>query len=182
MSDGTSTETVTVNSGDTLSTVANDINSLGLDLTASVVTNGSGAQLEIAASGAGTVSVSSDPTFDMTRSSTAANASLTVDGIPISSASNTVTGASPGLTLTLTGTTPSNSPAIVTVAPDTSQISQALSTFVSDYNSALSQVNSQFTFSSSTGSEGVLSTDSTIRSLQSTLEQVVGYNSREAQG
>jgi len=118
----------------------------------------------------------------MTRASTATNASLTVDGIPISSATNTVSGAIQGLSLDLTGTISANNPATLTVASDTTQIVQALSTFVSDYNAALSQVNSQFTFSTSTGSQGVLSTDSTIRSLQSALEGVVAYSSSGASG
>lgn len=177
LSDGTSTPTVNVASGDTLSTLAGKINSLGLNLSATVVTDSSGAHLQVAATGSGTVSVSSDPTFNMTRASTAANASLTVDGIPISSATNTVSGAIAGLTLNLTGTTTVNNPATLTVAPDTTQISQTLSTFVSDYNSALSQVNSQFTYSTSTGSQGVLGADGTARSLQNALEGVVAYSS-----
>jgi flagellar hook-associated protein 2 len=177
LSDGTSTSTIDVNSGDTLSTVAGEINVLGLNLSATVVTDSSGAHLQIAATGSGTVSVSSDPAFDMTRAGSATNASLTVDGIPISSASNTVTGAVTGLTVNLTGTTPANNPATLTVASDTTQISQALSTFVSDYNAALSQVNSQFTYSVSSGSQGVLGADGTVRSLQSALEGIVAYNS-----
>lgn len=177
LSDGTSTVTVNVNAGDTLSTVAGEINSLGLNLSASAVTDSSGAHLQIAAGGGGTVSLSSDPTFNMTHAGTATNASLTVDGIPISSATNTVAGAIAGLTLNLTGTTAANNPAAITVASDTTQISQALSTFVSDYNSALSQVNSQFTYSTSSGSQGALGSDGTVRSLQSTLEGIVAYNS-----
>jgi len=118
----------------------------------------------------------------MTRASTATNASLTVDGIPISSATNTISGAIPGLTLDLTGVISAGNPATLTIASDTTQISQALSTFVSDYNAALSQVNSQFTFSTSSGSQGVLSTDSTIRSLQNALEGVVAYSSSVTSG
>lgn len=177
VSDGTSTATIDVNSGDTLSTVAGKINSLGLGLSATAVTDSSGAHLQIAGTGSGAVTVSSDPAFSLTRAGTATNASLTVDGIPISSASNTVAGAIAGLTLNLTGTTPSNNPATLTVASDTNQISQALSTFVSDYNSALSQVNSEFTFSASSGSQGVLSADGAVRSLQGALEGIVAYNS-----
>ena len=176
LGDGTSTATINVASGDTLSTLAGKINSLGLNLSASVVTDSSGAHLQIGPTGSGTVSVSSDPTLNMTRAGTGADASLTVDGIPISSATNTVTGAITGLTLNLTGTTSANNPVTLTVGSDTTQISSALSTFVSDYNSALSQVNTQFTYSTSTGSQGVLGSDSTIRSLQSALEGVVAYN------
>ena len=107
---------------------------------------------------------------------------LTVDGIPISSATNTVSGAITGLTLNLTGTIPANNPATVTVAPDTTQISQALSNFASDYNSALSQVNSQFTFNAASGSQGVLGSDNTVRSLQSALEGIVAYSSPASAG
>jgi flagellar hook-associated protein 2 len=62
------------------------------------------------------------------------------------------------------------------VAANTTQINQALSTFVSDYNTALSAVNSQFTFSTSTGAQGALSGDTIVRNLQSTLEGVISYN------
>jgi flagellar hook-associated protein 2 len=175
--DGSTTSTITVNSGDTLSDVANEINVQGMGLSASVVSSSSGAYLQISSTDNGSVSVSADPAFGLTRASTASNATLTVDGIPVSSASNTVSGVIPGLTLNLTGTTPANSPATVTVDADTTQISQALSQFVSDYNTALSQVNSQFTYNTSSGSEGVLSGDSIIRSLQGMLENVVSYTS-----
>lgn len=173
--DGSSTATITVNAGDTLATVANNINSQGLGLSASVVNTSSGAQLSITPTASGTVSVSSDPTFTLNRAATATNASLTVDGIPLSNASNTVTGAVAGLTLNLQGVTPSGSPASVAVSADTSTISTALSKFVTDYNSALSSVSSQFTYSSATSSQGALSGDSSMRSLQSTLLGIAGY-------
>ncbi len=182
LSDGSSTVTVNVNSGDTLSTLAGEINSLGLNLSATVVTDTSGAHLQVAGAGSGTVSVSSDPTFTMTRAATATNAFLTVDGIPISSTTNSVQGAIAGLTLNLTGTTPANNPATLTVTSNTTRISQALSTFVSDYNSALSQVNSQFTYSIANGSQGTLGSDGTVRSLQSALEGIVAYNSASSGG
>lgn len=156
--------------------MANDINAQGLGLSASVVSDSSGAHLQITAAGSGSVSVSADPTFSMTRASTATNASLTVDGIPISSASNTVSGAVSGVTLNLTGTVAADSPVTLSVGADTTTIGNALSTFVSDYNSALSLVNSQFTYSTSSGSQGVLSGDSTMRSLQSALLGIVSYS------
>ncbi len=53
LSDGTSTATVNVASGDTLSTVSGKINSMGLGLSATVVTDSSGAYLQIAAMGNG---------------------------------------------------------------------------------------------------------------------------------
>jgi flagellar hook-associated protein 2 len=174
--DGSSTATIQVNAGDTLSTVAANVNSQGLGVTASVVSDSSGYHLQIVPQVGDSVSVAGDPAFSFQRASTAVNASLTVDGVPISSASNTVTGALPGITLSLTGTTTTGNPASLQVAADTDTITQSLSTFVSDYNSALSQVNAQFNFNSATTSQGVLGGDTNIRSLQNTLLSITGYN------
>jgi flagellar hook-associated protein 2 len=185
--DGTQTTFNTGSGVNTLSDLAKAINSAGIGVNASVVSDANGERLALVGSTTGsaadfTVS-DSDPTFSMTRAGVpAANASLTVDGIPISSATNTVSGAIAGLTLNLTGATAANNPATVTIASDATQISQALSTFVSDYNSALSQVNSQFTYSTTGGAEGVLGTDSTVRSLQSALEGVISYTSPASAG
>ena len=101
---------------------------------------------------------------------------MTVDGIPISGATNTVAGGDCGTNLNLTGITPPGNPATLSVAANTTQISQTMSTFVSDYNSALSQVNCVI-HSASSGSQGVLGADGTIRSLQSSLEGIVAYSS-----
>ncbi len=183
--DGTSTSTINVAAGSTLSDVASQINSSGLNVTASVVTDTSGAHLSIASADSGTVAVTGDPAFSLTRASQGADASLTVDGIPVTSASNTVSGVVSGLTLNLLGTTSTSTsgsasastPATLAVAADTSTITGAVSQFVTDYNSALSLVNTQFTYSSSSSSQGVLSGDSTTRSLQSALMGMMGYTS-----
>jgi len=194
---GTSTLTVTAGNGtqtsfaigsgvNSLSGLASAINAADIGVNANIVSDASGSRLALVGATTGAAAdfsvTSSDPSFNMTRAGTAANASLTIDGIPISSATNTVTGAIAGLTLNLTATTPADNPATLSVTADSTQISQALSTFVSDYNSALSQVNSQFTYSTSTGSQGILSSDSTVRSLQSALEGIVSYNSPDAAG
>ena len=176
VSDGTSAATINVAAGSTLADVANQINSQGLDLNASVITDASGAHLAVAAGGGGSVSLSSDPAFVLTQPSQGANASLTVDGIPISSASNTVTGAVSGLTLNLQGVTSGSQQVTLDVTPDTTQISAAISQFVTNYNSAVSLVNTQFTYNSSSQSEGVLGSDGTVRSLQSTLLGVGAYS------
>ena len=173
--DGTQTSTINVAAGSTLSDVASQINSSGLNVTASVVTDSSGAHLSLASSNSGTVAVTGDPAFSLTRASQGADASLTVDGIPVTSASNTVSGVVSGLTLNLFGTTATTGPAALSVAADTSTISSAVSQFVTDYNSALSQVSSQFTYTNADSSQGVLSGDATIRSLQSALMGMTAY-------
>lgn len=180
--DGSASATVTVNAGDTLATVASKVNAQGLGVTASVVSDASGAHLAISASGSGSVSVSDDPAFHLTRAGSGSNAMLTVDSIPVSSGSNTVTGVVDGLTFTLQGVTTANNPASVAVTADTGSITTALNKFVQDYNTALSNVSSQFSFSSSSGSQGALSGDSAMRTLQSMLLGITSYTSAPAGG
>ena len=170
-------------SGDNLTDLASAVNAAGLGVTASVITDANGARLSIVANSPGSTSnfsvSSSVPGLSVTQATQGADASLVVDGTPIQSASNTVTGAISGVTLTLSGTT--TSAATVTVASDTTQVSDAINQFVTDYNSALSLVNTQFTLGSS-GTEGVLAGDSTIRNLQGALESATGYTATAASG
>lgn len=173
--DGTSTAAISVSAGATLNDVAASINSRGLQLSATMVTTASGAHLDIAPQSGATVAVSNDPAFAFSRASTAANASLTVDGVPIASASNSVSGVVPGVTLQLNSVTPAGAPASLSVTPDSSAIQNALAKFVTDYNTAWNAVSSQFNYSSSSNTQGVLSGDSGLRSLQSALLGVAGY-------
>ena len=175
VSDGVNSASISVAAGSSLTSVANQIAAAGLNVSASVVTDSSGAHLAISSTNGGSVTVSSDPAVLLTQSSAGADASLTVDGVPVTSASNTVTGAISGVTLTLQGTT-NGSPLALHVAADSNQIDSALSQFVTDYNSALSLVNSQFTYNTSTGSQGVLGSDAAVRSLQSALLGISAYS------
>lgn len=177
--DGTATTISTGTGTSTLNDVANTINADDLGVTASVVTDATGSRLAIVADTSGSAanfSVTS-PTggsLQFTQAVTGANASLTVDGIAIASASNTVTSALPGITLNLLNASPGTNVSL-TVAPDTSQASTAINQFVTDYNTLITALNTQFT---DTGSgEGVLATDSNVRNLQSDLEGALGYTS-----
>jgi len=177
---GNSSQTSTINvaAGDTMADVASRVNNAGLGLTASVVTDSAGAHLSLTSSG-GTVTVNGDPAFALKRASQGSNASLTVDGIPISSSSNTVSGAVSGLTIDLLGTTVGTQ-ASLAVAANSSQIGSAVSQFVSDYNASLTLVNAQFSYDATSSSQGVLSGDSTIRSLQSALMGMVSYTGQSS--
>jgi flagellar hook-associated protein 2 len=55
------------------------------------------------------------------------------------------------------------------VQPDTTTASTAIQTFVTDYNTLIGSINSQYTLDPTTGNEGVLAGDSMLRSLQSQL-------------
>ncbi len=81
---------------------------------------------------------------------TGQDATFSVDGYSMTSASNTVTGVIPGVTLTLMGT---NSTAIdLNITQDTSGLSTSASTLVADLNSVLSAINTQNTYNSSSSS------------------------------
>ena len=117
--------------------------------------------------------------FDFAPAATGADASLTVNGIGISSATNTVTGAVPGLTLNLLSASPGTSVSL-SVAPDTSQASNAINQFVSDYNTAIGDLNTQFADSGS--GQGVLADDPAVRNLQSELLSALDYTATPSSG
>jgi flagellar hook-associated protein 2 len=65
----------------------------------------------------------------------------------------------------------------VSVAADPTQSAQAISSFVSAYNAVVGDLNQQFTLDPSTNSEGVLASDSSLRTLQSSLLSDITYAS-----
>jgi flagellar hook-associated protein 2 len=168
---------ISTTSGETYAQLATAINALNLGVSATAGSDANGTNLSIASSNGSPFTIS-EPSFGYSEASAGVNASLTVDGVPISSASNTVTGAIPGVTLNLLGAT-SGSPVELSVASDANQVSTAVNQFVSDYNNAIGLVNAQFNStaasSGSTSSQGPLASDPTVRSLQSSLEQALNY-------
>jgi flagellar hook-associated protein 2 len=172
--------TIATTSGETYATLSGSINALDIaGLTATAGTDGTNTNLSITSSG--TPFTISEPSFGFTQAVTGANASLVVDGVPIESATNTVTGAIGGVTLTLLNAEIPPTTTNLTVASDATQISTAINQFVTDYNTAIGLVNAQYT-ASSTGTEGVLSADPTVSDLQSTLMQALNYVSTPATG
>ena len=163
---------ITVGSGvNTLSDLATAINQKNLGVTANVITDSTGSRLAIVSNSSGAASdftITNDTSIAFTQAVQGKDASLTVDGIPITSASNSVTSAVNGLTLNLVSAAPSTE-VNVSVAPDSGQISQAVSSFVSAYNAVIQNVNSQFAFDQTSNTAGTLAGDSTVRMLQESL-------------
>ena len=168
------TDTINIPSADTtLRQAASYINSGSYGATASVVTDSQGSRLVLVSktSGAnGNLNVSTSAASFTTAAGI--DAQLTVDGVPVDSSTNTVTGAIPGVTLSL-GAADANTPVLVSVQPDTTAASQAIQNFVDAYNAVIGSINSEFTVNSTTGSEGVLGGDSMLRSLQASLLSMV---------
>jgi len=107
------------------------------------------------------------------------NAEISVNGIPYASTSNTVTGAIPDVTLTLTTADP-DTPVTVTVGPDTTSITNSIDNFVTEYNTVISDINTQFTINASTSQEGPLGSDTDLRVLQSSLAADVTYTTTDS--
>lgn len=185
---------ITSTSGETYAQFATQINNAVSSYNSTATANGtatlnvnatsgstsSGTTLNIASTDGSSFTID-QPAFGFTQANAATNASLTVDGVPVNSASNTVTGAIPGVTLSLLGTSV-GTPVTLTVAPDASQISGVINQFVTDYNSAIKVVNSQFAVTSGsdsagnpTTSQGALGSDPTLANLQATLEQALNF-------
>ena len=169
---------ITIGSGvNTLDQLASSINSQNLGVTASVVNDSTGSRLAIVSTASGaangfTITGATGLTF--TQASAGQDASLTVDGIPIDSASNTITGAVNGLTLNLVGAAPGGQ-INVTISPDATSAEKAIATFVGAYNTAIGDVNTQYSVSA-TNQEGPLSGDSAVRMLQDALLSAAGYS------
>jgi flagellar hook-associated protein 2 len=166
----------TVHVGDALtdSTIAGlsaAINNASLGLTASVLTNADGtATLSLVSKtdgSAGQITIANstnNPTSPTTLSNTTTadtnanlglaviqngiDATMKVDGVSVTSASNNVTNAIPGVTFQLlsTGTTDQNAtpPSIqVVIDNDTSSIETAVAKLVTDYNATIKAINAQ---------------------------------------
>jgi flagellar hook-associated protein 2 len=165
-------QTVTVTAGETLSQLADSINSGNLGVTASVINDANGQRLSLLSNTAGqpgSISITANTVAGLNFNTVAgSNADLTVDGVPVSSTTNTVAGVIPGVTLNLTTAAP-DTPVQVTVGLDTTQITDAVNQFVSAYNAIIQNINVQFTVDPTSNTEGPLGSDSSLRSLQSSL-------------
>jgi len=139
-------------SDQTLAGLAAAINSSGMGITASVLTDSSGSRLSLVSgtSGAnGNITVSANTISDGATSLayaaavTGADASLTVDGVNLTSASNTVTNLIPGVTFQLLAPSDPGSQVQVIIGNDNSAVESAVSSFVNDYNSLMKAINAQ---------------------------------------
>lgn len=167
------TDTINIPSTDTtLAEAASFINSGSYGVTASVITDSQGSRLALTSKTSGqdgNLTVTSAATSFT--SSAGVDAQLTVDGVPVDSASNTVTGAIPGVTLSLGAADP-NTPVLISVEPDSSQAATAIQNFVDAYNAVIGSINSQYTLDSS-GNEGPLAGDTMLQTLQGQLLNMI---------
>jgi flagellar hook-associated protein 2 len=151
---GSSDQTIPLDStNNTLKTLAAAINSGGYGVTASVVQDTQGYRLSLVSQisgSAGQITLTASLT-DASNANTPVNFSigqrgadavLNVDGLDTTSASNTVTGAIPGVTFQLLSAAPST-PVQIQVTNDNGSIESAFSSLTTAYNAVVADIKTQ---------------------------------------
>lgn len=185
---------VGIEPADTLSQIATKINAAGAGVSATVLRDASGERLLMRSSETGEaqgfrIQVTDDDgnpndaaglsrlAFDpgtasgMTLSQAGENAQATVNNVPISSASNTVKDALPGITLTLSKVT--TGPVEVGVSVDKDAMRKNIQGFVDAYNAINNMLATATKYDPDTKVAGSLQGDSTAVGLQNALRSMM---------
>jgi flagellar hook-associated protein 2 len=118
-----------------------------------------------------------DTTQGLTQLQAAQDADVTIAGLDVTSATNTIQNALPGVTLNLlsvspsttSGTTTTTPPQTLTIADDTTTTANQVNAFVSAYNSLQSEMASLGSYNSSTSTAGPLLGDPLLLNLQNQI-------------
>ena len=178
------TATITIDaSNNTLEGVRDAINAAHAGVTATVINAGGATPYKLvlsadATGAANTIQVTNnlaagelhDAVASLAEVRPARDATLTVNGVAVTSASNTNSSVIPGVTLNLlkSGST------TLTVSHDSSSILSAVSTFVQAYNDLNKTISTLTAYDASTRQGGPLLGDSAARTLQSQVRAMLG--------
>lgn len=181
--------TITIGSGQpqslnvnglTLSQLAASINGASMGVAASVVTDTTGSRLSLVSrtsGAAGEITMNASLNDDVTGNPIAfqvgmdgKDASLTVDGLDTTSASNTVSGLIPGVTFQILSKSDPANPVQVQITNDNSSIEQAMASFVTAYNAVVDDIKGQ-EGKDSNGNPEPLYGDPTVALIQNQLAQ-----------
>jgi flagellar hook-associated protein 2 len=184
---------------ESLAQLRDKINASNAGVTASVLTDASGARLVLRSSatgeangfrigvndadgnnsdGLGLSALAFDPSagiLTMAQALAAANASASLNGLPISSSGNTLSEVLDGITLTLGKVTAA--PVQVDAKPDDAAIRKALETFVTAYNDLNKLVTEQTKYDAASKTAGVLQGDSAAVSIRAQMRALLAGNS-----
>lgn len=185
-------KTLTIDSSNnTLTGIRDAINAAGMGVTATIVNDGSNQPYRLTLSSSSTgeansmrIGVSGDAalssllaydpagTKSMAQTSAAQNAQLTVNGVGVSKASNSISDVVPGVTLNLKKTN-IGSPTNLAVAYDSEAVTKAVTGFVDAYNKIDKSLQDLSKYDPATKKAGALHGDSTIRVMRSQLRGIV---------
>lgn len=197
---GSSAVNITVAATDTLSDIRDKINSSNSGVSATIVSDASGARLVMSSSNTGVsngfrVTVAdndgnntdasglsalsfTDPTSTTgptKQTQAAANAAATVNGVDVTSESNTFSNVLTGITMTVSKQT--TSPVAVSVTQDNASITKAITDFAAAYSSLDALLKNDTKYDDSSKAAGVLQGDSTATGLQFQLRGILGSSS-----
>ena len=191
---------IEVSAGDTLQSLRDKINSAGAGVTASLVTDANGVRLTMrsdasgvangfrlsvadgdgnSADSAGLSRFAYDPpggVAGMDLKKAAANAAATVNGIPVESATNEISGAIDGLTLTLRGIT-TGTPVNLSATRDRDAVVAGIKTFADAYNALAGYLGEQTKYDATSKVGGPLQGEAAANSMQSQLRSIINASS-----
>jgi flagellar hook-associated protein 2 len=184
---------------ESLAQLRDKINAANSGVVASVLTDASGARLVLRSAatgeangfrigvtdsdgnnsdGIGLSALAFDPSagiLTMAQALAAANASASLNGLPISSDSNTLANVLDGITLTLGRVT--TAPVLVQAKPDQEAIRKSLDSFVTAYNDLNKLVAEQTKYDAASKTAGVLQGDSAAVSIRAQMRSLLGSSS-----
>lgn len=192
---GGGVKTITIDdSNNSLTGIRDAINKAGIGVTAAIVNDGSGTPFRLAlsaektgvaasmkisvADAGGDTGLSALLTHDpekaqlLTETSAAKNAEFTIDGIPVSKASNTVTDVIGGVTLNLLKENPTTATPIK-VERDTASITTAVNNFVKAYNEISQNLKDATAYNATTREAAILNGEASVRSIQTQVRNVL---------
>ncbi len=180
---------LTISATDTVADIASKINGANAGVTATVLSDASGDRLLLSGKNTGLaagfkLSVTSDTDGDpadalglsrlvngSVTNQAATNATATINGISVSSATNVFASSVSGVTFTAVKET--TAPVTLTIAKDTSVVKKNIEDFVKAYNEINGVLNEATKYDQATKTGGLLQGDSTTVALQNALRAAV---------
>jgi flagellar hook-associated protein 2 len=120
---------------------------------------------------------------NMTQKVPGKDAQFTVDGIPVSSASNTVTDVIPGITMNLhKADATKQATTLINVTQNPGVQSTAASNFVDSYNKLISAIQELSGYNAQTDTPGPLQGDATLRNIDTQIRRIISHTVNNVQG
>ena len=192
-SNGLASKSITIDStNNTLGGIAGAINAAGMGVTASIINDGSSTpnrllitnnqtgltqSMSISVSGDSAVAnlLTEDPTSStdqkFTQSTSAQNANLTINGVPVTKTSNVIFDAISGVTMTLNKTNV-GSTVNLNLTNNTSGLASSIKSFVDSYNSIKTSLDNLTSYDIASHSGADLYGESTIQTAQRQIKNI----------
>jgi flagellar hook-associated protein 2 len=180
---------ITIEADDTLEDIADRINDADAGVTASVLkASDSEYYLTLEASDTGStgITVVDDGVSNILESlgvlsgteeknviRAGSDATLTIDGVSVTSSSNTITGVIEGVALTLNSTNTVDSAITLTIEQSTDDLSSGLATLVDYINDTLSFIKDQNTYNEDSETANILMGNSTLSGIKRTITSIL---------